>query len=264
MTLTLPDLLVVLQAVILSMARTLGMLMFLPFLSRQHTSVVLRGALALGLSLPVAASLWSPLVAAAPTPALYLVLVMKEAMLGTLLGMLAALPFWAVRGMGTLIDNQRGANAAQQVNPSLQADATLIGELAERGLAALLVQWGLFQTVFTVLTDSHEHWPVLALLPDLSSYQHSILSALAGMVTQALVLAGPVLALLLLVELGLAVVSTAVQGFDVYSSAMAVKTLLALLMLLLVISPVMDWSATEALRWWQEGLAETVGLRLHR
>lgn len=260
MSLMQSDVLVLIQALLLSMARTLGMLKFLPFLSQQNSSTAIRAALALGLSLPVAAGLWDPLVAASPSPAMYAVLLIKEVMLGTLLGMLAALPFWAIRGMGTLIDNQRGANAAQQINPSLQADATLIGELAERGLVALLVQWGLLQTVFTVLTDSHAQWPVLALLPDLSQHQHSILSALAGVVTQAMLLAGPVLLLLLLIELGLALVSTAVQGFDVYSSAMAVKTLLALVMLVLVLAPVLETSAQDALRWWQEGLPQALGL----
>lgn len=259
MSLTQSDLLVLIQALLLSMARTLGMLKFLPFLSQQNSSGPIRGALALGLSLPVAVGLWEPLITASPSPALYAALLIKEVMLGTLLGMLAALPFWAVRGMGTLIDNQRGANAAQQVNPSLQADATLIGELAERGMVALLVQWGLLQTVFTVLTDSHTQWPVLALLPELGPYQHSILASLAGLVTNALLLAAPVLLLLLLIELGLALVSTAVQGFDVYSSAMAVKTLLALVMLVLVISPVLQTSAQDALRWWQEGLPQALG-----
>lgn len=261
MSLMQSDLLVLIQAMLLSMARTLGMLMLTPFLSHTNSSVLIRGALALGLSLPVAAGLWAPLVTASPTPELYLVLLVKEVLLGCLLGALAAVPFWVIRGMGTLIDNQRGANAAQQVNPSLQADATLIGELAERGFVAQLVQWGLLQTFFTVLTDSHDHWQVLNMVPDLSGHQHGILSALAGMVSQALVAAGPVLMLLLVVELGLALISTAVQGFDVYSSAMAVKTLLAMLMLVLVLAPVMDSHAKEALRWWQEGIAETLGLR---
>jgi len=250
-----------LQALLLAMARTLGVLMFLPFLSRQYTSVVTRNAVALAFSLPVAVGLWSPLVQASPSLPLYFVLLMKEVMLGALLGMLAALPFWAVRGMGTLIDNQRGANAAQQVNPSLQADATLIGEMAERGLVALLVQWGLLQTVFTVITDSHEHWPVLAVLPDFSQHRLAIFGALAGLVTQAVVLAGPVLLVLLLIELGLAIASTAVQGFDVYSSAMAVKTLMALFVLALISPWVMEYSADAALRWWQEGLAATLGFK---
>lgn len=260
MPVQMPDLLVMLQALILGMARTLGMLMFLPFLSRQTTSVMVRGALALGLSLPVAVGLWPAFIQAAPSPPFYFALVLKEVMLGTLLGMLAAIPFWVVRGMGTLIDNQRGANAAQQVNPALQADATLIGELAERGLVALLVQWGLLQTVFTVLTESLDPWPVLAMMPDLSAHRHEILAALGGMVTQAVMLAGPILLLLLLIELGLAIASTAVQGFDVYSSAMAVKTLAAIFLLFLLAPTLMEHSAETALRWWQEGLPAVLGM----
>ncbi|SEK51434.1 type III secretion protein T [Roseateles sp. YR242] len=259
--LQMPDALLMLQAIILGMGRTLGMVLFLPFLSRQNTSIMIRGAVSLGLSLPVAFGLWPLLVKAPLSMPMVMMLAMKEVMLGALLGMLAALPFWAIRGMGTLIDNQRGANAAQQVNPSLQADATLIGELAERGLVALLVQWGMLQTVFMVLTESLDPWPVLALLPDLSTHRHEILSALANLVTQALVLAGPVLLALLLVELGLAIASTAVQGFDVYASGLAVKTLLALFVLLLVSPAVLEHQGETAIRWWREGLPAVLGLR---
>lgn len=251
------------QVMALSMARAGGMIVFLPFLARQQTSAMVRGALCLALSLPAAFQVWPAFAAAPPPPEALLLLTLKEGLIGSLLGMLAAIPFWAVRGMGTLIDNQRGANAAQQVNPALQADATLLGELSERALIALLVDLGLLQATFTALSASHAQWPMLDLFPTLdAAHQRGLLQALAGTLTQALLLAGPALLLLLMVELALAIASTCVQGFDVYASAMAVKSISALLIVVLIAAPLFDKVLDDALRWWQEGMLDALGLAL--
>ena len=257
------SLLLVAQVLALSMARALGMVVFVPFLARQQASATVRGAFCLALSLPAAFQVW-PAFAARPPPAeVLLLLAFKEALIGSLIGMLAAIPFWAVRGMGTLIDNQRGANAAQQANPALQADATLLGELAELALVALLVDLGLLHLMFTALAASHAQWPMLDLVPPFDpARQHGLLQALAGTLTQALLLAGPALLLLLLIELALAIASTAVQGFDVYASAMAVKTVSALAIIALIAVPLFDKIVDDALRWWQEGLLDVLGLAL--
>lgn len=249
------------QLMTLSMARAAGMVVFLPFLARQQASALVRGAVCLALSLPAAVALW-PRFGAAPLPLeLILALGIKEALLGALLGMLVAIPFWAVRGMGTLIDNQRGANAAQMANPALQADATLLGELSERALVALLIDLGLLQSTFTVLSVSHARWPALELFPILDrAHQHALLQALAGTLTQALLLAGPALLLLLMIELGLAITSTAVQGFDVYASAMAVKTLSALAIVVVIAVPMFDKAVDDAVGWWREGVLDVLGL----
>lgn len=259
------DLLLLLQVVVLSMARAFGMAQFLPFMSKQQVSGLTRSAVSLAISLPAMAALW-PSYAAAPPDLLSLALLaIKEVMLGALLGLLTAVPFWAVRGMGTLIDNQRGANAAQQANPALQADATLLGELSERALVALLVDLGVLQLAFTGLMASQAQWSVLDLFPTFDhDRQLAILRVVASCMAQALILAAPALLLLLLIELALAIASTAVQGFDVYASAMAIKTLSAVLLMALIASPLFDTIVTDTLNWWQSGLLDAVGLAAPR
>lgn len=256
-------LLLVVQAMALSMARAAGMTVFLPFFARQQTSTVVRGAVTLALALPAAVAIWPEFAARPPSPAVLMLLILKEGMLGALLGMLVTIPFWAVRGMGTLIDNQRGANAAQQANPALQADATLLGEVAERAFIALLIDLGLLQATFTVLSVSHAQWSMLAVFPPLDGNRATLLlQALAGSLTQALLLAGPALLLLLMIELALAIASTAVQGLDVYASAMAVKSISALLILALIAAPLFDKTVDDGLRWWREGVLDALGLAL--
>lgn len=256
------DALLMLQVLTLAMARPLGATLFLPFLSRQQVSGLARAALWLALSLPTAAQLWPDVQSSAPGAVAWLMLLVKEGLLGALLGLLMAVPFWSIRGMGTLIDNQRGANAAQQVNPALQADATLIGELAERALVALLIEWGALSSIYAVLSRSYAPWEPLALFPPLDAgLRLAVLDALVGTVGQALLLAAPVLLLLLLIELGLAIVSTTVQGVDVYGSAMPIKTLAALLLLMLTAPGLFDHAAQDAIAWWRDGLRDVLGWR---
>lgn len=252
--------LLILQVLTLAMSRPMGAALFIPFLSRQQVPALARAALCMALALPPAAAMWPAVQAAPPNTASWLALLLKEGVLGALIGMLIAVPFWAIRGMGTLIDNQRGANAAQQVNPALQADATLIGELSERALVALLIDWGVLTSVYGVLFDSYGAWSALDIFPALdAAHGVHVVAALIRCVSDALVLAAPVLLLLLLIELGLAIASTAVQGFDVYGSAMPVKTISSLLILALIAPGLLDHVGTGALSWWRHGIQSLLG-----
>ena len=60
----------------------------------------------------------------------------------------------------------------------------------------------------------------------------------------------------------LQIASTAVQGMDVYASAMAVKSVSALFIVVLIAAPLFDQVVGDALRWWQEGILDALGLAL--
>lgn len=243
------------NALALAMARALGFTLMLPPFSRQNMAGTLRTALCLAVSLPQAQLLWQALAQQHLSLAQGMALGLKEVLLGAMMGFLLAAPFWAVRGAGTLIDNQRGANAAQQANPSLQADSSILGELCERALLAYLIQLGVFVLVFDVLADSYQLWPVLAPLPHFeAAAREALLGAFGHMLTSAVLYSAPVLLLLLLVEYLLATSSTVLQGMDVYQSAMPVKAMLALLMLLLCMPALLPSVAGDAQQWWHDAL----------
>jgi type III secretion protein T len=250
------------QALGLSMARALGCAAFLPIFGKRHMAMLHRNALCMAISLPQAWIVWMQL-DAQPMPVFHTVLLgAKEALVGGVLGLLLALPYWALQSACTLIDNQRGANAAQVANPSLAADASVLGELAERALIVMLIDAGLFTLAFDVLADSYTLWPALDSWPEWSRHARGdVTSAFARFFAAAVIYSGPVLLLLLAVELGLAISSTAVQGLDVYQTAMPVKSLLALLVLALWFVGLLSHVLPGFSDWWSDGALRALGKR---
>jgi len=240
-----------LQALGLAMARVLGCAMFLPAFGRRHMSTLHRNSICIAVSLPQTWVLWNALGEGA-LPFLHVAaLGAKEALLGCMLGMLMAIPFWTLRGMGTLVDNQRGANAAQQTNPSLEADASILGELAERLLISFLIHAGLFKLIFDVLADSYAVWPPLDVLPTWTpASRDAILAAFSRLLADTILYAGPVLLVLLALEYALAIASSAIQGLEVYQTAMPIKTLLALLIMVLWVPAMLEFAGTATEAWW--------------
>ncbi|MBV6322462.1 type III secretion system export apparatus subunit SctT [Duganella violaceipulchra] len=250
------SLLLMASALALAMPRALGCALVLPALGRQNMAGMQRAALCTAISLPQACLLQSLLERHSLAVSYASALALKEVLIGAMLGFLLATPFWAIRAAGTLIDNQRGANAAQQINPALQSDSSILGEFCERALLVYLIDIGVFKLIFDVLADSYLLWPALAPLPQFDPPARvALMAAFTDMTAGALLYSAPALLLLLLVEFLMAIGSTVVQGMDVYQAAMPVKALLALLMLLLCFPGLTLTVAGAAGQFWGAGLA---------
>jgi type III secretion protein T len=251
----------VVGALSLAAARAIGCMTFLPAFGRRHMSLVHRNAIAMAVSLPQAWWLWQVL----PQHPLgfwaYGALALKETALGCLVGFLLAVPYWTVRSACTLIDNQRGANAAQVQNPSLDADASVLGELAERALIVYLCQTGMFVLVFEVLADTYALWPALEAWPRLSAPMwHGVVQALAVTASDALVYAAPALLLLIAIEGGIAIAGMPVKGLDVSQLAMPLKSLAGLMVLALLYLMPWEQLRLELEAWWRHGLLRMLAL----
>jgi type III secretion protein T len=249
---------VALQALGLSMARVLGCVFFIPAFGRRHMMILHRTAISLAIALPQCHTLWHLLQDRSATATPVVVLAFKESVIGCILGLMLAIPFWAFQSAFTLVDNQRGANAAQQSNPSLQADASILGELAERALIAFLFEAAVFGSFLDVLTDSYGFWPALSSLPDLSpDSRAAVLAACARIFADAVIYSAPVILLLLAIEAGIALASVTVQGLDAYQTAMPVKSLAALIMLVLCFGAMLVHAQGSIESWWIDGVLST-------
>jgi type III secretion protein T len=185
----------------------------------------------------------------------------KETLLGAVIGLLLAAPYWAFRSAFALVDNQRGANAAQVANPSLQADSSMLGELAERALTVLLIQTGVFGTLFDVIAQSYSLWPALAPMPELVAQEHgaaALTSAFLGFIGDGLLYSSPILVVLLLIGFGFAVSSTAAQGIPVYETAMPVKSLAALFCMAIYFTSLLDYAIPGIRRIWSTTLLQSL------
>ena len=156
-------------------------------------------------------------------------LMLKEAMLGFLLGMLLSMPFWLFESVGALLDNQRGALIGGQLNPSLGPDATPIGHLfKELSIFLLVVTLGL-GSLTQVIWDSYLIWPATLWFPAVAQDGVTVfLGLLNDTLTHMVLYAAPFIALLLMIEFAIALLSLYSPQLQVFVLSMPAKSLAGL------------------------------------
>ncbi|KGS14952.1 MULTISPECIES: type III secretion system export apparatus subunit SctT [Pseudomonas syringae group] len=168
-------------------------------------------------------------------------LLLKEVVLGTLLGMLLYAPFWMFASVGALLDSQRGALSGGQINPALGPDATPLGELFQETLIMLVIVTGGLSTITQVIWDSYSVWPPTSWLPGMTADGLDIFLGQLNQTLQHMMLyAAPFIALLLLIEAALAIIGLYAQQLNVSILAMPAKSMAGLAFLLIYLPTLLE------------------------
>lgn len=159
---------------------------------------------------------------------------LSEALVGTAIGLVLALPFHIFHGMGAIVDNQRGAGVGALLDPVSGVEATEMANLIQLMAVVVFLATGGLLVVLEVLQASYALVPMGGTpVLQLGAVQTFAGRILAGAVRMAL----PVLLLLFLVEALLGVLSRYAQQMNAFSVSLAVKSLLAFLTLLIYLMP---------------------------
>lgn len=231
--------------------RTLAMMMVLPIFNSQLMPNMLRMGVAAGAGFIVAPVLMPFMSKETLAGGELLLVIVKEAFVGFVLGYLIAIPFWAFEAIGFFIDNQRGASIAATLNPLTGNDTSPLGILFNQAFIVYFFISGGFLLMLGLLYDSYQLWPVFDWVPVLRSETIPLLVAqLDKLVRVALLLGAPVIVAMFLSEMGLALVSRFVPQLQVFFLAMPIKSALALLVLIVYMSTLFDYALDhiEALR----------------
>ena len=114
-------------AAILAMARIGGAFAICPALTDSMIPGIARRASVLGFAAMVLPLILKEMPPGEPNYWMVSAIVMKEAVLGFLLGFFAAIPFWIAENIGNLIDNQRGATMGEVYSPLSGAQVSTLG-----------------------------------------------------------------------------------------------------------------------------------------
>ena len=168
-------------------------------------------------------------------------LLLKEAVLGTLLGLLLYAPFWMFASVGALLDSQRGALSGGQLNPALGPDATPLGELFQETLIMLVILSGGLSLITQVIWDSYQVWPPTAWLPGMTvDGLNLFLEQLNQTLQHMMLYAAPFIGLLLLIEAALAIIGLYAQQLNVSILAMPAKSMAGLAFLLIYLPTLLE------------------------
>lgn len=236
-------------AITLAMARLYPCLLLLPLFSFHELKGMLRYAILAIMALVVSPGIHAALPDDHSWWTLF-GLYFKEAALGMLLGALLAMPFWLFESVGGLFDNQRGALMGGQLNPSLGQDFTPLGFLFKQALIVLIVTSGTFLAMLQVIWDSYLVWPPTQWFPTPSADGFDVyLTLLSSTFTDMVLYAAPLVALLLFIEFGMAILSLYSPQLQAFILSMPLKCLVGLGFLVLYM-PTLFYLAGERNQQW--------------
>lgn len=131
-------------------------------------------------------------------------LLVKEAWIGLLIGLLMGLPFWIFQTVGDLIDHTRSATIGNVVDPVNTSDTTTSGTfLLVAALLYFSANGGLLMMTEVVFM-SYEIWPAEQLFPSMNEAAYTgIKSVLLTLAQAAFLIAMPILLALFAIDLTL-------------------------------------------------------------
>lgn len=221
-------------ALAVSMPRILVALFLVPLFSVQLFKGMLRYAIIVALAIPVAVSLTSEIENSQLNALLLGFIMLKESMVGFIIGFLLAIPFWIFQSIGVMIDNQRGALSGGYFAPGVGPDSSMMADILVKVVVILLISMGAFPALFNVLWETYTLWPVLEWTPEFSQEGVNVLIEKFGELVYKFVLySGPIILVLLLIEAGFAILGAYTPQLQVYFMAMPAKSLVALIVFLL-------------------------------
>ena len=154
-------------------------------------------------------------------------LIAKETALGLAIGWVSGIVFWAVQSAGFVMDNQRGASMASEMDPLSGEETSPLGSLLFQGVAVVFFLGGGFLAFLKLLWASYAAWPLSSFGP-VPAAVPLLFPALADwLMLQTLLLAGPVLAASLLTDVALGLVNRFASQLNVYILSMPIKSGLA-------------------------------------
>ena len=216
-----------------ALARMLAMMIVFPVFDRLGVTGFVRNTIAVVLAIPLIPMIAAHLGDEPLSLGLIAALLLKEVVVGLVVGLVLAVPLYAAEAAGDILDQTRGSSQAT-LSDMGSNQSSLTGTLLVLIIIALYFASGCFDLTLRGIYDSYGIWPVRRLLPLFSREAGGLLlSLLDTMITTGLMLVGPIVVALLLVDLLFALVARAAPSLQPFYLSMTVKNFVFALMLVL-------------------------------
>jgi len=216
-------------AFLLVLARVSGALVFVPVPGASGAPPVARTVLATGLTLALAAR-WPTVDAASITAARLTGWAIAEAVVGLAIGICIAVVLEAFTLAAQILGLQAGYAYASTIDPNTQADSGILLVFAQLFAGLLFFAVGLDREVVRLFARSLEKIPPAAYVLGTASAQ-TVIHLASNLFSVGLRLALPVVALLIMVDIALALLSRVNAQLQLLTLAFPAKMQIALLIL---------------------------------
>ncbi len=239
---------ITLAALLLGTARAAGFVLLAPPFNSRSIPAPVKGALALALSVLLSTQIAPTL--PEPTAGFLVVTAVTEVAIGAALGFVVQVLFTAVQMAGDLIDVTGGFSLQPAYDPLAMTQNATIGRLHYLLATTLLFTSGGHLVMVKGFATSYEGLPVGGEVPT-DQLASVLVTAFSMMFLAALQIAGPMVAVLLLADVALALLSKAAPALNIFSFGFPFKIMLTLVMLGLtfpLLPPALDSLMENAVR----------------
>jgi flagellar biosynthetic protein FliR len=217
---------------LVAVARTAGFVLVAPPFSTRSVPGRARTGIALGLALPLMAY---TVPAAPPLDSTALLLSMgAQVVMGAILGFLVLIAVATVQAVGDLVDLVGGFQMAVGLDPMQLVQTSVMGRLTQFTATALLFVTDGHLVVLTGLARSVQAMPTWRL--DVGEVADALTRHFADLVAGAVEVAAPVLAVMLVADVALGLLTRAAPALNAFSLGFPLKILLTLIVMGLLVA----------------------------
>ena len=156
-------------------------------------------------------------------------LVVREGCIGLVIGLGFGAFCTGLQAAGEIIDHQTGLTFTQNIDPTFGNTVSITSHFMERVLFAALMSAGMILVIVDALYLSYELWPVGQPLPSFERVVPMSLVQQSGrLFSFALLLAGPVLLVLFVIDVSLGMLNRAAPQLGVFNLALSIKPIIGL------------------------------------
>ncbi|RAN78765.1 flagellar biosynthetic protein FliR [Bacillus sp. SRB_336] len=214
-----------LETCLLATVRITAFIVIAPPFSYNAIPLRVKGMLALGLAVAMAARLPAPAAVSDAGP--FILALLMEVATGAVLGFLVYLVFAAIQTAGAMVDTFGGFAMAQAFDPQSMINGAQFTRLFQLTALALLFASDGYQLIIGGLARSFDAVPVGAAF-NLAHPAQLIATATTGMFLAAVQIAGPLLVVLFLADAGLGLLTRVAPALNAFAMGFPLKIMLTL------------------------------------
>ncbi|WP_325048773.1 flagellar biosynthetic protein FliR [Amnibacterium setariae] len=214
------------EAAMLAAVRITAFLVLAPPFSFSGVPLRIKGMLAVALSILVAPQAASGMTGSLESGA-FVVSLIAQLVVGALLGFLVFLVFSAIQSAGSLIDLFAGFQLSQAFDPLMNVNGAQMTRLMQMVALGLLFVSGGAELVLGGLFRTFRALPVTGFLSQDAGER--LLPGLGQMFVAAVQIAGPIVVVLFLADVGLGVLTRVAPALNAFSLGFVLKILIVLL-----------------------------------
>ena len=165
----------------------------------------------------------------------YSALVLKESMIGVVLGLMCSMCFYIINLAGQLMDMEMGLSMANMFDPMVNMQFSVTGSLYNYLLMLMLVVTNMHYYIIRAIVDSFSYFNVGKAVFDTVSLKNIVVDFIANYFIIAVRIVLPVFCCMLLINVVLGVLAKAAPQMNMFVVGMQIKVLAGLAVLVIVI-----------------------------